>query len=107
MTDRRLTINPEPLKVVTVRAGEPSPPPKPPALVLAIKRADTYRNGTRMRRVSVHRDDCPRTPSDGRAGWTVTAASQERISRALDEADRADVPVAVSCPTCRGWTAIP
>lgn len=100
--DRRLEINPDPLQMVTARPAAASPPPQ----VLAIKHADSYRNGTRMRRVSVHRESCPRLPADGTTGWSITPASQEKIAAVLDEADQADVPVSISCRTCGGWTSV-
>jgi hypothetical protein len=104
INDRRLEINPEPLKVVTARPG--SPASRTPPLALAIRRAATLRNGTHVRRVSVHQEGCPRLPSTESTGWTVAAATQDMIARTLDEADQADVPVAVSCRTCGGWTTV-
>jgi hypothetical protein len=96
-------VNPAPLKVVESRAGEPAPQP---IMMLAVKRGTQYRNGTLMRRVSVHREGCLRIPAQDSTGWSVTAASHKSISGVLDEADRADVPTAVSCSTCGGWSVL-
>lgn len=101
--ERRLEINPEPLKVVTARAGASAAAPQ---LVLAVKRAATLRNGTHVRRASIHQEWCPRLPSGQNTGWTATAATQDMIAHTLDEADEAGVPVSISCRTCGGWTTV-
>jgi hypothetical protein len=75
-------------------------------MMLAIKRGEAYRNSTLMRRVSVHREGCPRIPAREFTGWSVTPASREIIQRVLNEADRCGVPTAVSCRTCGGWSVL-
>jgi hypothetical protein len=100
--DRKLILNPEPLKLVAARPG---PAPKR-VHVLAIQRAASYRNGTQLRRVSVHLQGCSRAPSSDRSGWSVDTATEDRISRILDEADQHDVPVALDCTRCGGWSTL-
>lgn len=100
---RRLQVNPDPLKVVAARPGGAT---APATMMLAIKRGETYRNSTLMRRVSVHREGCPRIPAHEFTGWSVTAASQKTIQGVLNEADRCGVPTAVSCRTCGGWSTL-
>jgi transcriptional regulator with XRE-family HTH domain len=103
-SDRRLTVNPDPLKVVAARPGDSSPDRDH---VLALKLA-MRSDGTQLQRVSVHRDTCPRIPVvDGRNGWVGKIATRDEISHILDQADKTDVPVSISCRTCGGWSTLP
>lgn len=101
---RRLAVNPDPLRVVDARPG--AAPER--GHVLAVKPAKGASADDRnLRRVSVHRTDCPRIPST--PGWVVKTASREEVSRLLgkvDEITEIDVHVSVSCRTCGGWSAL-
>lgn len=102
---RRLTVNPDPLRVVDARPG--AAPER--GHVLAVKPAKgASADDCTLRRVSVHRTGCPRIPSA--RGWVVKAASREEVSRLLgtvDEETEIEVQVSVSCRTCGGWSALP
>lgn len=101
--ETRLTINENPLAVVTARAGEPA---AAPTLVLAIKRSAT----ARIQRVTVHQNGCSKIPAAGPAAqgasWAVTPASQDQVSRMLETADVGRIPTSVSCRICGGWTTV-
>jgi hypothetical protein len=102
--ERRLTVNPDPLKVVAARPGGPAPDRDH---VLALKLA-IRSDGTHLQRVSIHRATCPRTPVvDGKNGWVSKIATRDEISHILDQADKTDVPVSISCRTCGGWSTLP
>lgn len=104
--ERRLTVNPESLKVVDARPGGPAPDRGHVLAVKLVKAApgDGYNFG----RISVHREDCPCTPHA--EGWTVKAATRDEISWMLTKADETteiDVQVSISCRTCGGWSSLP
>jgi hypothetical protein len=102
--ERRLTVNPDPLKVVAARPGGPVPDRDH---ILALK-LSMRSDGTHLQRVSIHREGCPRTPViDGRNGWVSKIATRDEIGRTLEQADKAEVPASISCRTCGGWSALP
>ncbi|MFE0472390.1 helix-turn-helix domain-containing protein [Streptomyces sp. NPDC058947] len=102
--ERRLTVNPDPLKVVAERPGGSAPDRDH---VLALKLA-MRPDGTDLQRVSIHREGCPRIPVvDGRNGWVSKIATRDEIGRVVEQADKADVPTSISCRTCGGWSSLP
>jgi hypothetical protein len=92
-----MQVNPEPLKIVTHRAGED--PPKP---LFMVDRIFSQRTG-HVRRISVHRDGCPRTPRD----CYPKPRSSEWVAVALAKADEHGAEQAISCPVCGGWSVSP
>lgn len=90
--ERRLVVNPEPLRLVKA-------PPEEKLLVCRLIRHD------KTIKMSVHKDGCQRAPEDGKsradgARWSVTAGTRGEMDKAVAEAE---VEPAVWCPTCRGW----
>lgn len=102
MSKRRLAVNPDPLKVVEARAGEPSR-----SEVRFVVCLLAYR-GARLR-ASVHKDCCARAPQAGKklasgATWSTAFCSRTKMNELVGEYEDAGIEVAVWCPTCRGWS---
>lgn len=103
---RRLTVNPEPLKIADSRPGGPAPDRGHVLAVKLVKAASG--DGYNFSRVSVHREGCPRVPHA--EGWVVKPASRDEVSWMLAKADETteiDIQVSISCRTCGGWSILP
>ena len=96
MTERRLNVNPEPLKIVEARAGE-SRPVERVFVICTVARKDRPQ---KLRRVSIHRKGCAHISlaCDRRTG------NNDEVSRILEQADRDSAQQAISCRGCGGWT---
>lgn len=98
--DQRMTVNPEPLKVVEAKAGESSEP--------------EYIFSRRWRKerlvgASIHKDGCSLAPQDGleRADgthWTADVISKREVNRSFAWAADQGVEAKVWCGKCGGWS---
>lgn len=62
----------------------------------------TQRSNGRLRRLSVHLQGCPRVPSEDRL-WACYEKTSDKVSVAVEQAEKSRVPCAISCRTCGGW----
>lgn len=97
--DRRMVVNPEPLRFVAAKAGEP----KPPVMFMVMQRTPTEEGGTTVSHGSVHREGCSKIPVGESGLWTVSPVSEPQIAVVLGVLTTAEIPVEYKCRTCGGW----
>lgn len=97
MTERRLQINPEPLKTVEAKAGEKRPVEQM-YVICTVSAVKTQK----IRRISIHRQRCAHIPlaADRELG------SGDEVSKALAKADSHGAQQAISCRGCGGWAVV-
>lgn len=98
MTERRLIVNPEPLKIVQAHAEENAPVER----VFVICTVFTKAEPTRIRRISVHVKGCAQIS----LSYDRRAGSSDDVSNALAVADSHGAQQAISCRGCGGWTVV-
>jgi hypothetical protein len=102
MRERRLAVNPEPLKIVEARPGDK---------VIELKYLFAQRVGKsgRLLAASVHRDWCRRAPRTGTrlkdgSKWSSTEVTLDQVNAAVGEAEKKEIEVKVWCSSCGGWS---
>lgn len=95
----RMTVNPEPLKVVEAKAGEKAPEPE--YLFARRWRKD------RLVAASVHKDGCKVAPEEGTlldgSHWTIEKIPRSKVNQSVGWAADQRVEANVWCRTCGGW----
>lgn len=99
MTERKLIVNPEPLKIVEARAGEERPV-KRQYVICTLWTVNRPGVPQRMRRISVHVKGCAHIPF----AHNNQPGTSDDVSKALAEADSHGAQQAISCRGCGGWT---
>lgn len=101
MTDRKLIVNPEPLKIVKARAGE-NVPVERVYVICTLSAVAVKGKPGRLRRISIHVKGCEQIS----LSYNRRAGSSDDVSRALAAADRDGAEQAISCRGCGGWTVV-
>jgi hypothetical protein len=102
MSERRLVINPESLKVVEARPGDK---------VIELKYLFAQRVGKsgRLLAASVHRDWCRKAPRTGTrrkdgSKWVSTEMTLDQVNAAVGKAEEMGVEPRAWCSSCGGWS---
>jgi hypothetical protein len=90
-----MKVNPEPLKVVKVKAGDP-------ATAERVFVVGYLRSTTRLRRLSVHLPGCARIPTGEL--WQFAEKNNAQVSVEVARAEQEGAHCSIECRTCGGWT---